>query len=251
MSDPSVTIVIPCYNAEKYLEDAILSVLRQNYWNKQIIVVDDKSTDGSVEITKKYPSVTLIQHQENKGPCAAVETGFLAAKSDYIHMLAADDMFIDQYQIYKQVCYLVDHSLDWCYDGTYRTGPSPENSMKVNTKWFLHFIFDNLWLDFLPRFCCLLMTWRNPINASTLMIKTESFRNHNLSWYPKERSVCDGYLVADMILNGMKSGVMSNGGVFYRIHPEQVSNTEMHTESNKRFKQAIYKKVLGNLGVGD
>jgi glycosyltransferase involved in cell wall biosynthesis len=255
--DPSVTVVIPCYNAEKYIEDAIVSVLRQWYWNKKIIVVDDKSTDRSVEIIKKilvHPQVSLIQHPENKGACAAVETGFLASDSDYTCMLAADDMFISQYHLINQIDYMamsvMKRDLDWSYDRVIKSGKSMKDSQRIESKWFVHPFLDNILLTLFPRFCCLLMTRRNPVNSSSLIIKTESFRKHRLSWCPQIRSVCDGYLIADMLLKGLRGGATSGDGVFYRTHPDQVSNTVLHREVNKKVNLLILKRILPGILLG-
>jgi glycosyltransferase involved in cell wall biosynthesis len=244
MLTSSVTVVIPCYNAEKYVDEAISSVKHQMYPNIRIIVVDDKSTDSTIEKVSNHSGVTVIQHSRNEGACSATETGFKESRTDYTCMLAADDVYIDPDHISKQVKYMEEHTLDWSYDGTMRVGSVPRISNVVNTKWFGHSIFDNLLLELLPKFCCLLMIRRNPVNASSMMIRTEAFRKHNLSWCPKVRSVCDGYLIADMLLKGLRGGVMSNGGVFYRIHPRQVSNIAYHKDLNNKFRKVILKRVL-------
>lgn len=240
----SVTVVIPAYNAEKYVDVAISSVIHQTYPSIRIIVVDDKSTDSTIEKVLNHSGVTVIQHHQNEGACSATETGFKESRTDYTCMLAADDVYIDPDHIAKQVKYMEEHTLDWSYDGTRRVGPAPRISTVINTKWLGHFIFDNLLLEFLPKFCCLLMIRRNPVNASSMMILTEAFRKHNLSWCPKERSVCDGYLIADMLLKGLRGGAMTNGGVFYRIHPGQISNTVLHKDMNNKFRKVILKRIL-------
>jgi glycosyltransferase involved in cell wall biosynthesis len=241
----SVTVVIPCYNAERYIEDAIQSVLRQySSGDTFIIVVDDGSTDASVNIVRKYRRVKLIQHDRNLGPCAATETGFKASTSDYTCLLAADDMLTNPYQLFKQAAIMKQHNLDWCYCSINEVGESVDDFQIVHTKWLLHPVFDNLVLAF-PKLCALLITMRNPVNASSLMIKTDSFRKHNLSWYPKERSVCDGYLIVDMLLKGLRGRAIRCCGAFYRIHAGQVSNTEIHKESHKRFNRMVYKRIIG------
>lgn len=243
----SVTVVIPCYNAEKYIDAAIQSVKHQTYPNIRIIAVDDKSTDSTIEKVSNRSGVTVIQHPNNEGACSATETGFEESITDYTCMLAADDAYIDPEHISKQVKYMEEHTLDWSYDGIMRVGPVPRISTVVNTNWFGHFIFDNLLLDLAPKFCCLLMIRRNPVNSSSMMIRTEAFRKYNLSWCPKIRSVCDGYLIADMLLKGLRGGAMSNGGVFYRIHPEQISNTALHKELNRKFRWWILRRLMKRL----
>jgi glycosyltransferase involved in cell wall biosynthesis len=244
MHAPSVTVVIPCYNAEKFIDDAIWSVRQQYYRNIRIIVVDDKSTDGSILKVLQHQNVALIQHHKNKGPCAAVETGFMNSTSDYTCMLAADDMFINQNHISSLVQIMETHHLDWCYTTINKTGRVEEESLPVQSKWFLHHALDNFMLNF-PRLCCLMMMYRNPVNSSAMLIRTESFRKYNLSWYPETRSVCDGYLLADIFLKGLKGMAIHSCDVFYRVHDNQVSNTELHCENVDRFREMILERVIG------
>lgn len=87
------SIIIPSYNQKEYLPDAIESALAQTYKDIEIIVIDDGSTDGSLEIAKKYP-VTVVQ-QSNRGLASARNTGIMNASGDYILPLDADDMLLE------------------------------------------------------------------------------------------------------------------------------------------------------------
>lgn len=95
--ESKVTAIIPVYNGEEYVEDAINSVLTQTHQPDEIIIVDDASTDKTQEILKKYisapgkPSFRTITHKKNKGIGAARRTGCDAAKGDYIAFCSADD----------------------------------------------------------------------------------------------------------------------------------------------------------------
>lgn len=94
--DYKVTIVIPVYNAEKYLRDCIESLLKQTIFQQdmEIILINDGSTDNSAEIyneyTKKYPNIIAIE-QENQGVSAARNVGIKEAKGKYIMFLDSDD----------------------------------------------------------------------------------------------------------------------------------------------------------------
>lgn len=89
-----ITIIIPVYNVEKYLDKCIESVILQTYKNLQIILVDDGSTDSSPKIcddyAKKYKNILVI-HKENGGLSSARNAGLKAAKGDYITFLDSDD----------------------------------------------------------------------------------------------------------------------------------------------------------------
>ena len=93
MSGQLVSILIPCYNAAPYISAALDSALAQTWLEKEIIAVNDGSTDGSGEILESYRSRGVrIIHQENKGQCAAANHAFEECSGDYIKFFDADDL---------------------------------------------------------------------------------------------------------------------------------------------------------------
>jgi len=88
-----LTIVIPCYNEKSTIETLITAVKNSPYENKEIIVVDDCSTDGTREILKdRFESLVdrIIYHEKNSGKGAALRTGFQAATGDIVMVQDAD-----------------------------------------------------------------------------------------------------------------------------------------------------------------
>lgn len=93
-----ITIIVPVFNAENYLEKCLDSIVGQDYRDIEIIIVDDGSTDGSFSICKEYAAADgriRLVHQENMGLVNARKTGIAAASGDYIGFVDADDR-IDQ-----------------------------------------------------------------------------------------------------------------------------------------------------------
>jgi len=88
----TVACIIPCFNYGKYLEEAIESVLTQTRVPDEIIAVDDCSTDNTAEIIAKYPQITYIKHDKNRGLSASRNTGIRASKSQYCFSFDADDI---------------------------------------------------------------------------------------------------------------------------------------------------------------
>ena len=87
-----VSIIIPCYNGEKFLRAALDSAINQTYSLLEIIVVDDGSTDKSVKIAESYGDPVKVIKQKNSGVSAARNTGIMSAKGKYIMLLDADDI---------------------------------------------------------------------------------------------------------------------------------------------------------------
>ena len=85
-----VSIVIPNYNGKHFLEDCLRSVFAQTIENQEVIVVDNGSTDGSLEYLKSYPGVRTIAMDQNYGFCGAVNAGIKAADSEYVILLNND-----------------------------------------------------------------------------------------------------------------------------------------------------------------
>jgi glycosyltransferase involved in cell wall biosynthesis len=94
---PLVSVIIPLYNAAPYISDCLESVLSQTWPNKEIIVVDDGSTDNSAEIAKGFAAtgVKLIV-QPNSGASIARNVGLAHAKGAYIQFMDADDLLSDE-----------------------------------------------------------------------------------------------------------------------------------------------------------
>ncbi len=89
---PLVSIIIPCYNAEKWVAECIQSCLNQTHKNIEIIFVDDGSSDNSVGVVKSFqsPKIKIIE-QKKQGACAARDCGLAAAQGEWIQYLDADD----------------------------------------------------------------------------------------------------------------------------------------------------------------
>lgn len=91
---PKVSVVIPAYNTAPYLAEAIESVLQQTYQDFEILVVDDGSTDNTVQVASSYvPRIKLIE-KENGGPASARNAGMRQAAGEYIAFLDSDDAWV-------------------------------------------------------------------------------------------------------------------------------------------------------------
>lgn len=92
---PLVSVVVPVYNVEHYLDECMDSIKRQTYPNLEIVVVEDCSTDGSLQVLEPHltdPRVRLLRHERNGGLSAARNTGIEAATGDYVMFVDSDDV---------------------------------------------------------------------------------------------------------------------------------------------------------------
>jgi glycosyltransferase involved in cell wall biosynthesis len=107
--EPLVSVFIPVYNAEGYIEDAIDSVLNQTYQNFEIIVLNDGSTDQTQhilkELAKKDERIKIYKNEQNLGLTLTRNKGINLCKGEYIALLDADDLMVKQ-RIEKQIDFL-------------------------------------------------------------------------------------------------------------------------------------------------
>jgi glycosyltransferase involved in cell wall biosynthesis len=108
MQSATVSVIIPAYNSETYVANAIRSVLAQSYRPHEIIVVDDGSTDGTARAIEPFRHVIRYLHQENRGEPAARNTGMREATGEYIAFLDADDLWVPE-KLELQMAYLAAH----------------------------------------------------------------------------------------------------------------------------------------------
>ncbi len=113
-----VSIITPSYNSSNFIEKTIDSVLEQSYQNWEMIIVDDVSTDNSVEIIQKYVNkdkrIKLIQLGKNSGPAVARNTSIKNAKGKYLAFLDSDDLWKKD-KLEKQIKFMEDNNSSFSY----------------------------------------------------------------------------------------------------------------------------------------
>ena len=118
MKEILVSIVVPVYNSEEFIKDTIKTVKEQTYQNWELLLVNDCSTDNSVEIIKKYEKedkrIKLILLEKNLGAAIARNTGIQHAKGKYIAFLDSDDLWEPQ-KLEKQIKFMEENEYDFTY----------------------------------------------------------------------------------------------------------------------------------------
>ena len=95
MKKPKISIITVCYNSEAHIEEAILSVINQSYENKEYLVIDGGSKDGTLNIIEKYKDkIDYFVSEPDKGISDAFNKGIKAATGDIIGILNSDDFMM-------------------------------------------------------------------------------------------------------------------------------------------------------------
>ncbi len=117
MNNVKFSIIIPAYNAGKYISETIDSIKNQTYQNYEIIVIDDASTDNTLKEVQKYNNIIILQNEINMRQGAARNKGLDTACGDYIFFLDADDIFYSNDVLEKLVNVINNTKTDIIYTG--------------------------------------------------------------------------------------------------------------------------------------
>jgi len=130
MVNPLISVVLSVYNAEKYLSEAIESILSQSYGNFEFIIINDGSTDRSLEIIKSYEDERIVLiSRENRGLIASLNEGIIKATGKYIARMDADDISLPE-RFEKQITFMEDnHEIGICGTAVIMFGEHMHNSL--------------------------------------------------------------------------------------------------------------------------
>jgi len=230
---PKVSVVVPLYNYSRYIMDAILSCLCQSVWNIEIVVVDDCSTDRSLEFARYMSTVDdrvkIISHSANQGYSAAKNTGIRAAQGKYIRMLDADDM-ITLVGISKPLVYLEETGADFVHGIAYKLDGKNSTASYAQALRKQHkLVFDR----------------RPKIHAQGVMYKKEL--HERCGYYPEElRSRSDKAMWANFKHNGVEMHKIDSKLAFYRIHNRSMQAYRNahpdYTKEQTRLMKAYFKR---------
>jgi len=229
---PQISVILPVYNAEKYISKAIDSILAQTYQNFELIVIDDGSTDNSLNIIKKYETDSKVKiiNQENKGLIFTLNKGIALAKGLYIARMDADDIshperFEKQLRLFKE-----NLNLGVCSTSTENFGAESGVVIRTPKNDFL-----KAELLFLP-----------PFAHPATMIKRAVLIENNI-YYREEFKHCEDFDLWSQLAPYCQFSNVTEVMLKYRVHPEQVTNSYPEVVLNAHFR--ICQRNLLALGV--
>lgn len=242
-----ISIIMTSYNYEKFLVEAIESILNQKYANWELIIVDDGSVDNSVEIIKKYCEkdnrIKLFQHKNNKnnGLKASILLAVKNASSDWITFLESDDKYKSNYLDAKVKSIINNPELDLIFNDVelfgddsaikgYENYLNTRQSIIKNNKIKYS---DLLVVNIIPSFSC-------------VMIKKDIFLSCNFD-VPMPQAL--DYFLWTQVLSKVKTGYLSEKLTFWRKHARNYTNWASF--SKKQELDSALLKVLASKKVND
>lgn len=214
-SVPLVSVVITVYNGEKYLGDAIRSILSQDYANFELVICDDCSTDLSSKIIKDYERkdarIHYLKTDTNVGPFVAANQAIIKCNGKYIARLDADDIALPK-RLSSQVDYLERNPSYKLIGSSYET-IDEDGTVGVRV--------DN---PHTHNEALIFSLFGNPIGHSTVMFSKEFAQR--FGFYNEERRKSQDYkLYLDVTRQGGKIGNLNKVLSQYRTHSENITNS--------------------------
>ena len=213
MSHPAITVLMPVYNSERYVAMAVKSILDQTFRDFEFLIVNDGSTDNSMDIIREFddPRIRVID-TENRGVAAALRLGVEKATGDYIARMDADDESLPNRLEIEKRCLdenpgiaVVHGSVEYIDSkGQPVFLDRDEGHSNIITKWLLN--------------------WKNVPIHSTVMMRASILKEHALN-YRIEMNRAEDFDLWNRIARVGDFMYLPDILIRYRIHSENVSNS--------------------------
>jgi glycosyltransferase involved in cell wall biosynthesis len=221
-----VSVIIPCYNAELYLETAVLSIINQTYRNLEIICIDDCSTDDTLVILNKLSKIDdrliVVSNSVNLKLIKTLNLGIHLSTGKYIARMDSDDFSAND-RIEKQLKYLEENDLDVCGTFTYYYYENRKRSIIKK----IHFLTQSKSLELNSLF-------DSPLIHPSVLGKTNVFKQFMYGDNPKSYLIEDLDIWCRMFKNNVKIGVLPKYLFFYRINNLGESMTKREIQNKNK-----------------
>ena len=229
--NPLVTVLMPVYNGEKYLEEAIKSILNQTLRDFEFLIIDDGSTDKSAQIIKSFndPRIRLERNKTNLGLIATLNKGLGLSKGKYIARMDCDDMSLPK-RLSVQVNFMEKH---------------PE--IGVCGSWIkvigLRKKFINKYFQKHEELKANLL-FSTSFAHPSVIIRKELIDKYNLE-YDEQYKHAEDYELWSRIVEYAKMSNISKVLLYYRMHSESVSkkNSSEQVENSNKIRRGLLNKI--------
>jgi len=225
INEPLITIIVPVYNGEKYINKCITSILNQKYQNIELILVNDGSKDGTKEIlddwSRKNTKIKVIQ-QENKGVSIARNTGIEAARGDFLTFVDSDDYIANDFISYY-------YKLIKEYNADIALTPKPQK-FNEESQNIVPNIEDNIQIWTGEKAACEMLYYNIDIGSWNKLISKELIEKYNIRFNPK-LSYGEGFnFSVDCFQRAKKIVVGKKKVYYYRVNNPNSAMTKFKLE---------------------
>ncbi|NJE45754.1 glycosyltransferase [Massilimicrobiota sp. SW1139] len=235
-----ISVVVPVYNVEKYLEECIESILKQVYTNYEIILVDDGSTDSSGNICDFYalnfPNIQVI-HKNNEGLGMARNTGIERAKGDYITFIDSDD-YVDENLLLDLISNIKKCNADVCLGGFKKV--SDDKKILFTEQYNMAVYYHNgVTNDIFIKMLGSLPNKHDVIRMSVCntLFKLSIINKYNLRFLSEREYISEDLLFdLDYYLHANKCILLNNINYNYRYNPSSLTTSYKKDRFNSTIK---------------
>jgi len=228
---PQVSVIIPAYNGDRFICQAIDSVLAQTYANYEIIVVDDGSTDQTQQVLQPYQSQIQYQYQSNQGVAIARNRGIDLARGELIAFLDQDDCFLpNKLALQVEILEQAAAEIGIVHSGWRRMNAEGTPLGEVEPWRFAPHLDLYEWI------------WWKPVLLSAMMFR-RSWLEHVGRLDARFKQACDTDLALRLTLEGCQTLWLRQITVCYREHDRNDSrNTLLQAQENDRLLDKFFSR---------
>jgi len=223
MTSDLVSVVIPVYNSEKFLEECLDSILTQTYQNIEIIAIDDGSTDSSPDILERYSDKINIISQKNQGLASALNLGISKMKGDWFKWFSPDDVMHSN-TIETLIDEAKNHSDNIILYSNWNiiddTGNTLREFHESNYNELSEFDFNLRLLD------------GQQINVNTTLIPAIFLKKYGIRELDEPVAIDYDFFLRSALLHDVRFHLISQPLVNYRIHSAQLSHKNISKTLN-------------------
>lgn len=235
MNTPLISVIIPCYNAEKFVEQAVRSIMEQTYQNLEIICINDCSKDSTAEILQKLSKednrIFYIENETNLKLPKTLNKGISLAKGEYIARMDADDIALPE-KLEKQIKYLLSNN---------EIDILGSNSQHIDEHGNL-----KTYRTYMPLTHTKIvqqMAFKCSLIHPSIIAKKSFFSD--LNGFNENLSYAEDYeLWINAIINGKKMGNLSEVLLYYRVHNNQMTSNKFNDSHAKIIQKFLFTAFL-------
>ncbi len=235
MKDLRVSVIVPTYNGERWIEEAVHGALDQTLPPAEIVVIDDGSSDGTPDLVARFGSPVRLVRQARGGIGAARNRGVAEASGTYLAFLDHDDRWLENKLELQVALAEADPDLAVVYT----------DATEFDHQGIVH----DSYVDLFPRLRRTDDLFRSMVSyhiplMSTVLLRADFLRRHQLSFIEQTSGVDDLGLLLEIAANGGKFGFIDEALCWRRLHEANLSKVHYH-----RFAQRIvlYRTLLRRL----
>jgi glycosyltransferase involved in cell wall biosynthesis len=231
---PTISVILPVYNAERFLKEAIDSILQQTFSDFELLLINDGSTDGSEQIIASYtdPRIVYIKNEKNEGLIYSLNKAIDLARGRYIARMDADDVSLPQ-RFEKQLRYLEEHpdvgvvaaTVSFINERGEKIGDWPLDKNAISARTIRKKMASE---------CC--------IAHPTVFLTAVLLKRYKYN--PLQRNIEDYDLWLRMLDDNIVIGKVGEDLLFYRIHSSSVTQTSWEELIPQRRILACKKQYL-------